>query len=119
MDWLLMCWGVFVVCGAYLFLDGAYAFVNSVYGVFGGRAGSRQYGHGEDLNLPSRAWHPPPTAWGCHRGLSQIFARIFCDRRGRLPADPLSPLRRKESLAVDDLLMLNTPSTKSIWGYFF
>ena len=37
-----MFWGVFVVCGAYQFLNGAYVFVYGVFGEFGGRAGSRQ-----------------------------------------------------------------------------
>ena len=91
-----MCWGVFVVCGAYPVLYGAYAFVFGVYGEFGGRAGSRQMVKEMTLTLPSRAWHPPPTAWGCHRGLSRIFSMNFADEPGRLPADPFSLTSRCE-----------------------
>mgnify|MGYP003337538684 CR=1 FL=1 len=107
MDWLDVLSGVFAVCGAYFVLNGAYVLDDGFYGVFGGRAGSRQYGHGEDLNLPSRAWHPPPTAWGCHWGLSQFFSRNFADEPGRLPADPSSLFLRCEFVVTDVFFVPN------------
>ena len=42
--------------GDYVVLAVLLLVVNGVYGVFGGQGGG-QIRHGEDVNLPSRAWH--------------------------------------------------------------
>ena len=65
--------GVFVVWGARAgrllpVLNVPYVLLYGVYG---------KNGHGEDLNLPSRAWRPPPVCLGLPPGALANFRQEF------------------------------------------